>query len=46
VLEVEFNALMDEFDMYDESGMVCGGGNAYLLLRKNDGKRFQVRSIW
>lgn len=41
VLEVEYNELMNEFDMYDEAGKLCGGDSAYLLFRKKDGKRFK-----
>jgi hypothetical protein len=41
VLEVEHNELMNEFDMYDEAGKLSGGGSAYLLFRKKDGKRFK-----
>jgi hypothetical protein len=41
VLEVEHNELMNEFDMYDEAGKLCGGSRAYLLFRKKDGRRFK-----
>ena len=41
VLEVERNELIEEFDMYDETGKLCGNGKIYLLFRKKDGKRFR-----
>ena len=41
VLKVERNELMNEFDMYDEAGELCGGGRVYLLFRKKDGRRFK-----
>jgi hypothetical protein len=41
VLEVERNELIQEFDMYDEAGKLCGSGKIYLLFRKKDGKRFR-----
>jgi hypothetical protein len=41
VLEVERNELIEEFDMYDEAGKLCGSGKIYLLFRKKDGKRFR-----
>jgi hypothetical protein len=41
LLEVERNELIEEFDMYDEAGKLCGSGKIYLLFRKKDGKRFR-----
>ena len=41
VLEVEWKELIDEFDIYDEAGKLCGDTGAYLLFRKKDGKRFK-----
>ena len=41
VLEVDRDELINEFDMYDETGKLCSGGGAYLLFRKKDGKRFK-----
>ena len=33
--------LIDEFDIYDQAGKLCGDGSAYLLFRKKDAKRFK-----
>ena len=41
VLEVERNELVEQFDMYNEAGKLCGSGKIYLLFRKKDGKRFK-----
>src|SRR5688572_4589751 len=44
VLELESKELEGEFDTYDEDGNLCGGSSVYLLLRRKDGKRFNLLS--
>jgi hypothetical protein len=41
VLEIDRNELINEFDIYDQAGTLCGSGKVSFLFRKRDGKRFK-----